>query len=190
MDNQEPQAAPAHLPLAVRWRRLRAAYRVANLASHHVLGFAIKLFLLVYFSLAVLFLVLRYAVLPNIDMYKGDIERAASRALGGRVTIAAIDASWKGLRPALALRDVRLHDRAGRQVSSRVAGGSARPSRVTTARFSRLTVWPGRRRWACRPLYLQSFPRSRTGGRSGAPAPAGPRPGPGARRRRPGPGRR
>ncbi len=115
MDNQEPQAAPAHLPLAVRWRRLRAAYRVANLASHHVLGFAIKLFLLVYFSLAVLFLVLRYAVLPNIDMYKGDIERAASRALGGRVTIAAIDASWKGLRPALALRDVRLHDRAGRQ---------------------------------------------------------------------------
>ena len=114
MDNQEPQAAPAHLPLAVRWRRLRAAYRVANLASHHVLGFAIKLFLLVYFSLAVLFLVLRYAVLPNIDMYKGDIERAASRALGGQVTIAAIDASWKGLRPALALRDVRLHDRAWR----------------------------------------------------------------------------
>ncbi|OON64149.1 TIGR02099 family protein [Massilia sp. KIM] len=115
MDNQEPQAAPAHLPLAARWRRLRAAYRVANLASHHVLGFAIKLLLLIYFSLAVLFLVLRYAVLPNIGMYKDDIERAASRALGSPVTIARIEASWKGLRPALALSDVRLHDRAGRQ---------------------------------------------------------------------------
>ncbi|MEH6437768.1 YhdP family protein [Massilia sp. DD77] len=134
MDNQEPQAAPAHLPLAVRWRRLRAAYRVANLASHHVLGFAIKLFLLVYFSLALLFLVLRYAVLPNIDMYKGDIERAASRALGGRVTIAAIDASWKGLRPALALSDVRLHDRAGRQALA-LPGVSATLSWWTVAAF-------------------------------------------------------
>lgn len=116
MHNQEPQAESAHLPLAVRWRRLRAAYRVANLASHHVLGFALKLFLLVYFSLAVLFLVLRYAVLPNIDMYKDDIERAAGHALGNRVTIASIDASWRGLRPVLALGDVRLSDAQGRQV--------------------------------------------------------------------------
>ncbi|WP_020651576.1 YhdP family protein [Massilia niastensis] len=116
MHNPDPQAAPAHLPLAVRWRRLRAAYRIANLASHHVLGFTIKLLLLVYFGLAVLFLVLRYAVLPNIDLYKGDIERAAGRALGNRVTIARIDASWKGLNPSLFLGDVRLHDPRGRQV--------------------------------------------------------------------------
>ncbi|WP_306396119.1 YhdP family protein [Telluria beijingensis] len=116
MHNPDPQAATAASPLAVRWRRLRAAYRVANLASHHVLGFTIKLVLLVYFALAVLFLVLRYAILPNIDVYKGDIERVASHALGSRVTIARLAASWHGMRPALSLSEVRLHDAAGRQV--------------------------------------------------------------------------
>ena len=109
MHNPDPQAS-ASVPLAVRWRRVRAAYRMANLASHHVLGFAVKLVLLVYFALAVLFLVLRYAILPNIDLYKGDIEGAASRALGARVTIDRLAASWHGLRPALILDHVRLHD--------------------------------------------------------------------------------
>jgi uncharacterized protein (TIGR02099 family) len=115
MHNPEPpQAAGAHLPLAARWRRLRAAYRYANLASHHLLGFVIKAGLLVYFLLGLLFLVLRYAVLPNIDYYKGDIERAASRALGNRVSIARIYASWHGLHPNLFLGDVSLHDPQGR----------------------------------------------------------------------------
>ena len=116
MHNPDPQAPTAASPLAVRWRRLRAAYRVANLASHHVLGFTIKLVLLVYFALAVLALVLRYAILPNIDLYKSDIERVAGNALGSRVTIARLAASWHGLRPALALGEVRLHDRDGREV--------------------------------------------------------------------------
>jgi len=116
MHNPDPQAAAAASPLAARWRRLRSAYRVANLASHHVLGFTIKLVLLVYFALAVLFLVLRYAILPNIDLYKSDIERVAGNALGSRVTIARLAASWHGLRPALALSEVRLHDRDGREV--------------------------------------------------------------------------
>ena len=116
MHNPDPQAATAASPLAVRWRRLRSAYRVANLASHHVLGFTIKLVLLVYFALAVLFLVLRYAILPNIDLYKSDIERVAGHALGSRVTIARLAASWHGVRPALSLAEVRLHDAAGREV--------------------------------------------------------------------------
>jgi uncharacterized protein (TIGR02099 family) len=105
-----------HVPLSVRWARARACYRYANLASHHVLGFAVKAGLLVYFLFAVLFLVLRYAVLPNIDLYKPDIERAASRALGNRVSIARVYASWRGLHPNLYLGDLRLHDRAGRQL--------------------------------------------------------------------------
>ncbi|SFC04223.1 YhdP family protein [Massilia yuzhufengensis] len=116
MDNREPQALEAHLPLAVRWQRLRAAYRYANLASHHFLGFAVKLVLLLYFALALLFLALRYAILPNIDLYKGDIERAAGRALGNRVTIDRLAASWQGIHPVLTLGDVRLIDRGGRQV--------------------------------------------------------------------------
>ena len=116
MHNPEPQAPQAHVPLAERWRRLRAAYRYANLASHHVLGFTIKLVLLVYFALALLFLALRYAILPNIDMYKGDIERLASRAVGNQVAIARIYASWSGLHPSLFLGDVTLKDAQGRQV--------------------------------------------------------------------------
>jgi uncharacterized protein (TIGR02099 family) len=103
-----------HLPLAERWHRLQAAYRYANLASHHVLGFTVKAVLLAYFSFMLLFLALRWAVLPNIDMYKPDIERAASRALGNQVTIARVYASWRGLHPNLYLGDVSVRDRQGR----------------------------------------------------------------------------
>ncbi|MDB5935423.1 MAG: hypothetical protein JWQ01_2767 [Massilia sp.] len=107
-----------HLPLAERWRRLRAAYRVCNLASHHILGFTVKLALLIYFTLAIVFLMLRYAILPNIDFYKGDIERLASRAVGNQVSIARIYASWDGLRPNLFLGDVVLRDPQGRAALS------------------------------------------------------------------------
>ncbi|WP_229459425.1 YhdP family protein [Massilia cavernae] len=89
---------------------------MANLASHHVLGFTVKAVALVYFAFAILFLVLRYAILPNIDYYKDDIERAASRALGSQVSIARIYASWRGLRPNFFLGDVSLRDAQGRQV--------------------------------------------------------------------------
>ena len=116
MHDPEPQAPAAPVPLAERWRRLRAAYRYCNLASHHVLGFVVKLALLAYFALALLFLALRYIILPNIDVYKGDIERAASRVLGNQVAIARIYATWNGLDPSLFLGDVTLKDAAGRQV--------------------------------------------------------------------------
>ena len=106
----------AHVPLAVRWHRIRTVYRICNLASHHVLGFTVKLALLVYFLFALLFLFLRYAILPNIDYYKAHIEHAASGALGNRVAIERIYASWNGLRPNLFLGDVTLRDGAGRQV--------------------------------------------------------------------------
>ncbi|OBV39991.1 YhdP family protein [Janthinobacterium psychrotolerans] len=114
-----PEASPTeHVPLALRWRRLRAAWRMANLATHHVLGFAAKAVVLAYFAFAVLFLFLRYAILPNIDYYKGDIERAASRALGNPVSIARVYASWHGLRPNLFFGEVTLRDQAGRPALS------------------------------------------------------------------------
>jgi uncharacterized protein (TIGR02099 family) len=118
MQNPETEGVTVHLPMAERWRRLRAAYRICNLASHHILGFTIKLALLVYFAFAILFLMLRYAVLPNIDYYKGDIERMASRAIGNQVSIARIYASWEGLRPNLFLGDVVLRDPQGRAALS------------------------------------------------------------------------
>ncbi|MGZ3183914.1 MAG: YhdP family protein [Telluria sp.] len=107
-----------HLPLAERWRRARAAYRMANLATHHVLGFAVKAVLLAYFLFALLFLVLRYAVLPNIDHYKPDLERLASRALGNQVSIQRVYASWRGLHPSLFLGDVLVRDKQGRPALS------------------------------------------------------------------------
>jgi len=114
MQKPEEETVTGEGPLAARWHRLRAAYRICNLATHHVLGFTLKLALLLYFAFATLCLVLRYVVLPNIDHYKGDIEQAASRAVGNPVTIARIYASWTGYRPSLFLGDVVLHDRQGR----------------------------------------------------------------------------
>ena len=117
-DKVAPPGLPPHVdepPLTARWHRLQAAYRVCNLASHHVLGFTLKLALLLYFAFAIVVLALRYAVLPQIDAYKDDIERLASRAVGNPVTIDRIYASWSGLRPSLFLGDVVLRDRDGRQ---------------------------------------------------------------------------
>ncbi len=114
----QPQHVHPQLHLAQRWHRARAAYRMANRASHHVLGFTVKLALLAYFLFAFVFLFLRYAILPNIDYYKGDIEKQASRVLGNQVVITRIYASWRGLRPNLFLGDVILRDHQGRQVLS------------------------------------------------------------------------
>ncbi len=114
MQKPEEETVTAEGPLAARWHRLRAAYRICNLATHHVLGFVLKLALLLYFAFTILFLTLRYVVLPNIDHYKGDIERAASNAVGNQVTISRVYASWSGFRPNLFLGDVVLHDAQGR----------------------------------------------------------------------------
>ena len=102
------------LRLAAYGRALYAGYRRVNTLSHHALSVIGKLLLLAYLVFCALFLTLRYVVLPNIDDYKGTIERLASRAIGNPVTIATIGASWDGLRPRLSLGDVVIHDRAGR----------------------------------------------------------------------------
>ncbi|WP_426105572.1 YhdP family protein [Massilia sp. TSP1-1-2] len=116
MHNPAHHAHLADLHLGKRWHRARAAYRMANKASHHVLGFTVKLALLAYFLFCFVLLFLRYAILPNIEYYKGDIEKQAGRALGNNVAITRIYASWRGLRPNLFLGDVILRDGQGRQV--------------------------------------------------------------------------
>ncbi len=116
MHKLQDDAVTQHVPLAVRWARLRAAYRMANLATHHVLGFTVKLVALVYFLFGLTFLALRYVVLPHIDYYKDNIERVASSALGNEVKIARVYASWSGLRPNLFLGDVTVRDKQARQL--------------------------------------------------------------------------
>ncbi len=114
-NNLVEQIEAVEAPLKERWHRLQAAYRFWNLATHHVLGFTIKLALLLYFAFTILFLALRWVILPNIDHYKGDIERLASQAVGNPVVIDRVYASWKGLRPQLILGDVVMRDARGQQ---------------------------------------------------------------------------
>jgi hypothetical protein len=70
--------------------------------------------LVVYFLFALAVLFARYYALPRVGEYKDDLERHASRVLGQRITVGAIEAGWQGLRPELLLADVTVYDRDGR----------------------------------------------------------------------------
>jgi len=116
--SEDQQDAPATTGrLATGWRMMwgtaRGTYCHLSTATRCVIGIAFKLLVLVYFIFCALFLTLRYGILPEIDRYKGDIEKIATRAVGRPVTIADIGASWSGLRPHLELRQVVIHDQAG-----------------------------------------------------------------------------
>ncbi|MFZ2268736.1 MAG: YhdP family protein [Azonexus sp.] len=64
-------------------------------------------------AFAVLLLVLRYGVLPQVGAYQAEIEQAASNAVGQPVRIGRIEARWQGLNPDLVLSDVQIADRQG-----------------------------------------------------------------------------
>jgi uncharacterized protein (TIGR02099 family) len=61
-----------------------------------------------------LILGLRYWVLPNIDAYRGDLERAMTSATGQLITIGEVRADWRGLRPQFTFGKVTVYDQAGR----------------------------------------------------------------------------
>jgi len=69
-----------------------------------------------YFVFALLVLVLRYAVLPQIENYRPSIERAISAALHMPVSIRQIEAGWQGLRPSLTLTGLDVRDAANHTV--------------------------------------------------------------------------
>ncbi len=73
----------------------------------------LKLALIVYFLFCILILGLRYIVLPHIDSYKPEVERMAAHAIGNKVSIEGIHASWSGLRPQLSLDNLVIHDKFG-----------------------------------------------------------------------------
>ena len=88
-----------------------------SLLRHTVLGtwYASRILLL----LAIVLIVggvafLRFSILPGIERYHGDIELAASVAIGRPLTIARIEANWEGLRPSLLLSGVSIRDDQGR----------------------------------------------------------------------------
>lgn len=68
-----------------------------------------------FFAVAILFLTLRYWVLPNVERYRADIVEAVTQAVGLPVTVERISADWRGLRPQLELVNVRLFDAGGHE---------------------------------------------------------------------------
>ncbi len=94
-------------------RAALTGFRRAHTGVWRLLCLIGKLLLVVYFLFCLLFLVLRHAVLPNIDHYKPNVEQLASHAIGQPLTIGRIDAGWSRFTPRLALTDVVIHDHAG-----------------------------------------------------------------------------
>jgi uncharacterized protein (TIGR02099 family) len=68
-----------------------------------------------FFAFALVFLSLRYWILPGIESWREDIVAAISRATGLPVAIGALETDWAGLRPRVSIADVRVYDRAGRE---------------------------------------------------------------------------
>jgi uncharacterized protein YhdP len=79
------------------------------------LRITLKLLLVLYFLFCALVLVLRYAVLPNIDRYKSNVEQIIGDSIGRKLQIADLHASWQGLNPQLVLGNVVLYDKSGAQ---------------------------------------------------------------------------
>src|SRR4029077_5822405 len=73
---------------------------------------------ILYFLFAATLLALRYWILPKVAEYRSDVEQYASRVLGTRITIGAMEAGWQGLRPELLLANVTVFDRDGRAALS------------------------------------------------------------------------
>lgn len=70
--------------------------------------------MLAYFAFAAILLTLRYAVLPQIENYRGNIEQMLSSSMNLPVAITSIDAHWQGLLPHLALHGLQVRDQQGR----------------------------------------------------------------------------
>ena len=111
-DPRSTQGAPH--TIANRWHVLLRLYAKLNHLSHHILGACLKLLVGLYLLFCVVFLVLRYALLPNIGSYKTDIEQMLGKSIGRTVSIAQISASWQGLRPSFELDQVTILDEQGK----------------------------------------------------------------------------
>lgn len=75
------------------------------------------LLLSLYLAAAGSLLVVRYAVLPQVDRFRPAIERVASQALGAKVEISRVGADWRGLNARLALSGVRIQGDDGEVLS-------------------------------------------------------------------------
>lgn len=73
-----------------------------------------RVLLVLYFAAATLILVGRHWLMPEIGIWRETIEQKLSEAVGLRVEIGGLTASWPGLHPHLSIDNLQLHDRAGK----------------------------------------------------------------------------
>ncbi|MGV3741732.1 MAG: YhdP family protein, partial [Burkholderiaceae bacterium] len=100
------------------WQALWEKRHGINAGTRRALGLLLSIGLVIYFVFCVSFLSLRYFILPNIDVYKPQVEQMATKAVGRKVSIATIHASWRGLNPHLVLTNVLVHNKRGEQALS------------------------------------------------------------------------
>lgn len=72
--------------------------------------------LILYLLVTALFLVAKYAILPNIDHWRPKIQTYLSSALETHITLGRIKASWQGLHPRFELNDIAFFDDDGKRV--------------------------------------------------------------------------
>ncbi|WP_293780598.1 YhdP family protein [uncultured Oxalicibacterium sp.] len=106
-DQTDQTSVPARLRAG--WAAAGQSYRRLNDASHHLLGFTLKLLLVGYFLFGIALLGLRYVVMPQIADYRADVEQFASKAIGRPVTIGELSGGWQKLRPSLQLENVTIY---------------------------------------------------------------------------------
>jgi len=91
------------------WVRFFTAYQQFNYRSHRILRISVAAILIAYFLFCGVFLTLRYLVLPNVGLYKSEIEYFASQFVGKQIGVDEINASWSGLHPRLQLKGVVIY---------------------------------------------------------------------------------
>lgn len=95
--------------LLLGWTRIFTAYQAFNYRSHRILRWSVAAVLIAYFLFCGVFLTLRYLVLPNVGLYKAEIEQVASQFVGKQIAVDEINASWSGLHPRLQLKGVVIY---------------------------------------------------------------------------------
>jgi uncharacterized protein YhdP len=95
--------------LLLGWAGIFTVYQKFNYRSHRILRISVAAILIAYFLFCGVFLTLRYLVLPNVGLYKSEIEHFASQFVGKQIGVDEINASWSGLHPRLQLKGVVIY---------------------------------------------------------------------------------
>ncbi len=94
------------------WRALRGFCLLTALHSgrgvRHAFRICFKLLVIAYFLFALLFLFLRFVVLPNVERYKPEVEQYVSQQLNRPTKIASLKAEWHGWHPEINIKDFQI----------------------------------------------------------------------------------